>query len=128
MVMVQADFEEVDRRDDLAMKAAARSIHQRVTGKILAPWDKREDLNRLTAPERTRVASAARALETEIERCGDSASTEAEACLSRLSLYFGKHFSKDVSRIAETSPREVIHSYSAAPAVIPSFRGDNRSA
>ncbi|HZF29752.1 MAG TPA: CBASS cGAMP synthase [Gammaproteobacteria bacterium] len=128
MVMVEADFDEVDRRDDLAMKAAARSIRQRITGKIFAPWDKREDLNRLTEAERAGVAQAARALEAELERCADGAPAEAAACLSRLGVHFGRHFSADVSRVAEASPREVVHSYSAAPAVIPSFRGDNRSA
>ncbi len=128
MTMVEADFEEIAGRDDLALRAAAKSVRERIVGRIEAPWDKREDLNRVSAGERASVAAMAKNLEEEIDYCIQGTLTNAPQYLKRLRECCGQHFSKDSSRVKEVSAHEVIHSYSAATAVIPQFRGDNRSA
>ncbi len=128
MVMVEADFDEVAGRDDLAFRAAAKSVRERVTGKVEAPWDRREDLNRLPVAERASVAAIAKEFEKEIDYCVQGTLANASHYLKRLRQYCGHHFSEDSSRVKEVSADEVIHSYSVAPAAIPQFRGDNRSA
>jgi len=128
MVVVELDFKEIERRDDLAIRAAAASVRERVMGKIEAPWDRREDLNRLTRDQRIRVVGMAKQLEGEIDYCTQGTTGNVPQYLKRLGESFGRHFSSDASRVVEVSPHEVIHAYPAAPAAIPSFRGDNRSA
>jgi hypothetical protein len=128
MVMIQADFQPIKGRHDLALKAAARSIHTRVLSHIWAPWDRREDLNRLAPKEREHVASLARRLEAELEQCTQGNMVRALGYLERLRLQLGRHFSTDVSRVEEVGGHEVVHAYSITPAVAPRFRGDNRSA
>jgi hypothetical protein len=128
MTMVEADFQEIAGRDDLALRAAAKSVRERVTGKVEAPWDKREDLNRLTSLERPIVAAQAKELEEEIDYCVQGTLGNAQQYLKRLRECCGRHFSEDESRVKEVSVHEVIHAYPAALAVIPPFRGDNRSA
>jgi len=128
MVMVEADFEGIEGRADLALRAAAKSVRERITGSIEAPWDKREDLNRLSPSERVLVAQKAKELEEELDYCFQGTLGNVAQYLQRLRTHCGKHFSEDKSRVKEISPHEVVHAYSAAPAVIPPFRGDNRSA
>jgi hypothetical protein len=128
MAIVEADFEEVAGRDDLALRAAAKSVQERVMGEVEAPWDKREDLNRLTAAERASVSRMAKNLVEEIDYCVQGTLANAPQYLRRLRECCGHHFSEDNSRVKEVSAHEVIHSYAAAPAAIPQFRGDNRSA
>lgn len=128
MVMVEKDFEEIPGRDDLALRAAAKSIHKQIMGKIEAPWDQREDLNRLSAEERVTVTAMAKDLQEQIDHCVQGTLANVAQYLKKWRGCCGHHFSEDASRVKEVSPHEVIHSYSAAPAVIPGFRGDNRSA
>lgn len=128
MVMIQADFKEIKGRHDLALKAAARSIHTRVLSPIWAPWDRREDLNRLAMKEREHVAGLARRLEQEIESCTQGKPNMMRSYVDRLRVELGRHFSSDVSRVKDVSPHDVVHAFSVTPAAAPRFRGDNRSA
>lgn len=128
MAMVEADFEEISRRDDLALKAAAGSVCERIMDRVAAPWDKREDLNRLGNIDRKAAARLAKLLEAEIEYCIQGSLTDATKLLERLGNCCGAHFSCDLSRVKEVSPRQIVHSYPVTPAIIPSFRGNNRSA
>lgn len=128
MVMIQADFKEIKGRHDLALKAAARSIYTRVLSPIWAPWDRREDLNRLTTEEREHVAELARQLEQALDDCTRGASNMVRSYLNRLRGQLGRHFSSDISRVEEVSGHDVVHAYSVTPAAAPRFRGDNRSA
>lgn len=128
MVIVEADFKPIAGRDDLALQVAAASIRQRILKSVLAPWPGNEDLNRLSADERQQAASLAAALEQEIETCIQGVLGDADRLLIRLGRSFGIHFSADASRVKEVSARDVVKAYPVTPAVIPSFRGNNRSA
>jgi hypothetical protein len=128
MVMVQADFEEIKGRDDLALRAAARSIQAQALSRIEAPWDKREDLNRLTTDERQELVRRAKELEAEIEYCIQGQKSLIPTYLRRLGEQCGEHFSTDVAKVDEVSAHEVVHAYAVTPAAAPRFRGDNRSA
>ena len=127
MVMVQPDFRELPWRNDLALMGAAKSVRQRVLGRVEAPWGG-EDLNRLSIEERREVGRKAQALEEEIAECIQGTMDKAALFIRRLREKLGPHFSGDASRVAEVEPMEVVRAYSVAPAVIPRFRGDNRSA
>ncbi len=128
MAMIEPDFSEKLRRHDLALLEAAKSIRKRVVGDVAAPWDVREELNRLTARERQVVAQKTEALEKELSACVLGEHAQARAYLARLQVQMGKHFSGDVTRVEEARPPEVIRSYAPAAAAIPDFRGDNKSA
>jgi hypothetical protein len=128
MVMIEADFHEISRRHDLALLEAAKSIRRQVLGDVVAPWDDREQLNRLSSAERQAAASKAEALEKELSACilGDQAAIP--AYLQRLQAQMGRHFSLDATRVEQVRPPEIIRSYAPSAAAIPNFRGDNRSA
>ena len=128
MVMVEADFQAIPRRNDLALSSAAKSLRQRAGGKIVAPWNRNENLNRMTPEEIAVVAQKAKALEDEIGLSVQGTIDKAASYLQRLRAHAGRHFSGDASRVIEVQAHDVVRAYPAAPAVIPSLRGDNRSA
>jgi hypothetical protein len=128
MVIIEREFQEVKGRADLALMAAAKSIRQGILGAVPAPWDSREELNRLTGEERKVASQKAAELEQEIAYCIQGTLPNAAQYLRRLCDCCGRHFSHDVSRVKEVSAHEVVRAYPAATVAAPAFRGDSRSA
>ncbi len=128
MVLIEEAFEEIPKRDDLALVAAARHMRACISQRVEAPWDRREDLNRLNEEERQRARALFADLERSIDSCLQGDIAHVKEHLATWQKQFGKHFCNDSTRVSEDQPSSVVHAHKAAPAVYPPFRGDNRSA
>jgi hypothetical protein len=129
MVIIEDKFEKIDGRDDLAVRGAAHRLRERIMNKVQAPWNQEEDLCEKLKPEdRVVISKLAQQLAEEIDACTQGTLDNAADYLKRLGVLLGRHFCRTPSRVTEVTAHQTVHAYAVAPAVIPPFRGNSRSA